>query len=60
MTEMLNVLRGVTVIVEKAYKGRIQRIDINENVAKSYCAYVYLNNGITLRVFTSGNVEIVE
>ena len=58
MKQMLNILDGLTTVIENLVISKIIRVDIQQNVVRSYVAYVYMENGKTLRVFDNGQVEM--
>lgn len=59
MKQMLNILEGLTVVIENLVMSKVIRVDIQQNVVGSYCAYVYMENKKTLRVFDNGQIEMV-
>lgn len=58
MKQMLNILEGLTVVIENLVMSKVIRVDIQQNVVKNYVAYVYMENGKTLRVFDNGQIEM--
>ena len=58
MKQMLNILDGLTVVIENLVMSKIIRVDIQQNVVKSYVAYVYMDNGKALRVYDNGQIEM--